>query len=58
MSRERYRSLGAITGLVIGLALMAALTGGGLVLAAVFGAGGAVSGGMLGERIYDRNHPQ
>ncbi|MEM9365719.1 MAG: hypothetical protein AAGD07_06960 [Planctomycetota bacterium] len=56
MNREGYRSVGAIAGLLSGIAMMTWLTSGGLVIAAVFGAGGAVAGGMLGEQVYDRTH--
>ncbi len=52
--RNTFRSLGAIVGLALGLALMWLLGLGGMVPAAIFGAGGAVIGGMSGERIADR----
>ncbi|TWU10958.1 hypothetical protein [Allorhodopirellula heiligendammensis] len=52
--RDTFRSVGAIIGLVLGLALMWMLGWGGMVPAAIFGAGGAVIGGMSGERIADR----
>ncbi|TWT73887.1 hypothetical protein [Allorhodopirellula solitaria] len=52
--RDTYRSVGAIVGLALGLALMWLLGLGGMVPAAIFGAGGAVIGGMSGERLADR----
>ncbi|MEO1525676.1 MAG: hypothetical protein AAFX06_09575 [Planctomycetota bacterium] len=54
MTEQGYRSVGAITGLVVGLALMRVVGQGGLVATFCFGAGGAVVGGMLGERIHDQ----
>ncbi len=50
MSREAGRSVGALTGLAIGALLMWALGLGGVIPLFLFGAGGAVSGGMIGER--------
>lgn len=52
--RDTFRSIGAITGLAAGLGLMWLLGMGGMVPAAFFGAGGAVIGGMSGERVADR----
>ncbi len=52
--RDTFRSLGALSGLACGLGLMWLLGLGGTVPAAIFGAGGAVMGGMSGERIADR----
>jgi len=49
--RERNRSLGAIIGLSIGLMMMWALGLGGVLYGFVFGAGGAVIGGITGERF-------
>lgn len=49
--RERNRSLGAIIGLSIGLLLMWALGLGGVLYGFVFGAGGAVVGGITAERF-------
>lgn len=54
MTRDATRTIGAISGLVIGLGSMTFLGMGGLVTSACFGAGGSVIGGMLGERFYDR----
>ena len=47
--------IGAISGLLIGLTVMYLLGMGGLVPAAVFGAGGCVLGGISGEQIHDRS---
>lgn len=52
--RDTYRTVGALSGLAVGLTLMWLFGLGGLVYAGVFGAGGAVIGGMSGERIHDR----
>lgn len=52
--RDTFRTIGALTGLGAGLALMWAFGLGGMLVAAVFGAGGAVVGGMTGEQIHDR----
>lgn len=54
MSRDQFRTIGALTGLVLGILFMLGLGMGGLMPAAIFGAGGAVAGGMSGEKIYDR----
>lgn len=54
MSEQIYRSLFAILGLVLGILLMVALDFGGMVPGAIFGAGGAVLGGIAGERIARR----
>lgn len=53
MSREAGRSCGALIGLAVGFFLM--WLGGyhGLWAAFCFGAGGAVAGGMAGERWID-----
>jgi predicted benzoate:H+ symporter BenE len=50
-NRDRKRSLGAIIGLVAGLSLMSLLGLGGVLYGFVFGAGGTVIGGMIGERF-------
>jgi outer membrane lipoprotein SlyB len=54
MNRETFRSIGAISGLALGIILMFSLGMNGLVAAAIFGAGGTVIGGMIGERIHDQ----
>ena len=53
-SEQAYRSVFAILGLVVGLGVMVLLGMGCMIPGAVFGAGGAVLGGMLGERIARR----
>ncbi|SMP61677.1 hypothetical protein SAMN06265222_107149 [Neorhodopirellula lusitana] len=55
MTRDTFRTVGAITGLVVGLSLMSLFGLGGIVYAAIFGAGGTVIGGISGERIHDRS---
>lgn len=52
MSREIYRSIGAIIGLVIGFTMMKLAGQGGVLPGAIFGAGGALAGGMIGERVH------
>lgn len=54
MSEDLYRSMFAIIGLVLGMVLMVALGLGGMIPGALFGAGGAVLGGMTGEWIARR----
>ena len=56
MNRDNFRTIGAITGLVIGIGLMLLIGMAGLVPAALFGAGGAVLGGIIGERVHDSTH--
>ena len=56
MSKDNYRSIGAIVGLGIGLVLMFALELGGMIPGAVFGAGGAVLGGISGEKVFAWRH--
>lgn len=52
MSEDTYRSIGAISGLVIGMVVMFSLGFGGMIPGALFGAGGAVAGGICGEKFY------
>lgn len=52
MSRESYRSIGAIFGLAIGFALMKLAGQSEIVPGAIFGAGGALAGGIIGERVH------
>ena len=52
MSKDTCRSMGAIIGLVSSLLLMMVLGYSGVLPGAVFGAGGAVVGGMLGETLF------
>lgn len=54
MTEQGYRSLFAILGLGLGLGLMMLLGLGGMIPGAVFGAGGAVVGGITGERVARR----
>jgi hypothetical protein len=51
MKTETSRSIGAIIGLTLGIAIMWALGLGGMIPGFFFGAGGAVAGGMTGERL-------
>jgi hypothetical protein len=50
MSREAGRSIGALAGLAIGATLMWALGYGGVIPLFLFGAGGTIVGGIIGER--------
>ncbi len=52
MSEDTYRTIGAISGLLLGMLLMVALGMGGMVAGALFGAGGAVTGGICGEKVF------
>jgi hypothetical protein len=52
MTEDRYRSLGAILGLAIGVGLMVGLGYGGVVPGALFGAGGCVTGAIASEKLY------
>ncbi len=52
MSKQNFRTIGAITGLVIGILLMRYLGMGGVMAGAIFGAGGTLIGSIAGERIY------
>ncbi|QDV46692.1 hypothetical protein Enr13x_66010 [Stieleria neptunia] len=52
MSRDSYRSVGAIVGLGLGIGLMLMAGQGGVLPGAIFGAGGAMAGGILGEKIH------
>ena len=56
MTVDAYRSIGAITGLVMGLGLMFALGFGGMIPGFLFGAGGAVAGGISGEKFYAKKN--
>jgi outer membrane lipoprotein SlyB len=58
MRKDTKRSIGALIGLVLGLTLMMSLGLGGLIYAFIFGAGGAVAGGMIGERWKSPNHDE
>jgi uncharacterized membrane protein len=49
-----YRSVCAILGLILGMVCMVALGLQSLVGGAIFGAAGAVLGGMTGERLARR----
>lgn len=52
MTEDASRSVGAIAGLCLGLAIMFALGLGGMIPGALFGAGGAVAGGIIGEKVF------
>ena len=54
MSRDNYRTIGALAGLAMGVTVMYLLGQSGLVAGAIFGAGGCVLGGITGEKVYDR----
>ncbi|TWT94577.1 hypothetical protein [Stieleria varia] len=57
MTKQHYRSIGAIIGLAIGATLMYLVGQGGVMPLAICGATGAVAGGMTGERIYNARNP-
>ncbi|EMB16789.1 MULTISPECIES: hypothetical protein [Rhodopirellula] len=54
MSRDNYRTIGAIVGLALGIGVMFLFGMSGIVAGAAFGAGGCVIGGIAGEQIFDR----
>ena len=54
MTRDRFRSIGALIGLALGILIMTALGQSGVLAGAFFGAGGALIGGILGEQIHAR----
>ncbi len=55
MSEQNYRTIGALSGLAIGIGLMFAIGMSGLVPSAIFGAGGCVCGGIIAENVYRWN---
>jgi outer membrane lipoprotein SlyB len=56
MSEDNYRTICSVLGLVIGLGIMFASGWGGMIPGAIFGAGGAVAGGIIGEKLFARKH--
>jgi len=56
MSQDGYRRVGAITGLVVLLIVMRISGQSGIIAGALFGASGAVLGGIIGERIHANRH--
>ncbi len=52
MNRDICRTIGALAGLTLGIALMRLLGLTGMVNSAVFWAGGTVAGGIGGEQYY------
>ena len=63
MKQETYRSIGAILGLLVGVAAImvlsssVTLTGSGALIAGFcFGAGGCVAGGIIGERVFRKRN--
>lgn len=51
MSRDTARSIGALIGLSIGVLVMWSLGYGGVMPLFLFGASGAIAGGITGERM-------
>ncbi len=58
MSEQTYRTIGALLGLALGIALMLVLGLRGIAFSALFGAGGCVAGAITAERIYASNRRQ
>ena len=56
MNEDTYRTIGAIIGLAAGIGMMITLGMSGMVPGALFGAGGAVAGGICGEKLYASRH--
>jgi hypothetical protein len=56
MSKENYRTIGAVIGLTLGIALTIAVRivfgHSSMISGALFGAGGAVAGGISGEQVH------
>jgi outer membrane lipoprotein SlyB len=53
MTRDTYRTIGALGGLAVGVMLTITLSyGGQLVPSALLGAGGCVAGAMIAERLH------
>ena len=52
MNEDSYRTIGAIIGLAFALVLMVGMGLGGMIPGALFGAGGAVVGGICGEKFF------
>lgn len=55
MTQDNYRTICAILGLSLGLGIMFASGWGGMIPGAIFGAGGAVTGGIIGEKLFARS---
>lgn len=55
MTRESYRTIGALIGLAAGIAVTVGLgLTGQLVPSALFGAAGCVAGAIIAEKLHDR----
>jgi outer membrane lipoprotein SlyB len=54
MTKDNFRTIGAVIGLVLGLAMMIGLGFSSMVAGFLFGAGGAVAGGISGEKLHAR----
>lgn len=52
MTVDTCRTIGSIAGLTLGIVLMVLLGYSGMIPGALFGAGGAVAGGISGEKFY------
>ena len=52
MSVDNYRTICSIAGLSIGIIIMVVSGMSGLIPGFIFGAGGAVLGGIVGEKIH------
>jgi len=56
MTRETYRTIGAITGLAAGIVLTISFgLSGQVVPSALLGAGGCVAGAIIAERFHSRS---
>ena len=55
VSKDRYRSIGALIGLGSGIGLMRLVGLSDMVAAAVFGAGGCVAGAIAAEKLFAWN---
>ena len=55
MSEDTYRMICSLCGIVLGLGIMFAAGFAGMIPGAIFGAGGAVAGGIVGEKLHARS---
>lgn len=52
MTRDSFRSVGAIVGLILGILIMKWSGQSGVMAGGLFGAGGALMGGIAGEQVH------
>ncbi|MFK8113719.1 MAG: hypothetical protein AB8B91_16065 [Rubripirellula sp.] len=52
MNEQAFRTIGALTGLAVGIAIMSVMGMRGIMLSALFGAAGCVAGSVIAEQIH------